>query len=144
MSSFATAFEKDVLGYLRNVADPCRPPIGAGTFLLLYASRAEVVVWFEPASDRQRAPGEVLIPCGILADAWGQLIAGRSLDLPALGQIAGGHAGAHWLLALLALLPGVGFSEKPPALLLTTPAEGRARDAAHEKHVPGGDSISGP
>lgn len=132
MSSFLPAFENDVLSYLRSLADPCKPPIGAGTFLLLYASRAEVVVWFEPAHDHQRTPGEVLIPATILADAWEQLDAGRSLDLPALAQIAGGAAGAHWLLALLALLPGVGFSTKPPAIF-RTPAEERMRARAREK-----------
>jgi hypothetical protein len=116
MSSIGTAFEDAVLSYLRGLADPYRPPIGSGTFLLLYANRTEVVVWFEPASDHQRAPGEVLIPAGILADAWEQLVTGRPLDLPTLGQIAGGSAGAHWLLALLALLPDVSFSEKPPAV----------------------------
>jgi hypothetical protein len=123
MRSFVTAFEEDVLGYLRGLADPCKPPIGAGTFLLLYASRVEVVVWFEPASNHQRAPGEVLIPAAILADAWEQLVAGRSLDLPTLGQIAGGSAGAHWLLALLALLPGVGFCAEPPAVIWTPEKE---------------------
>jgi hypothetical protein len=135
MSSLLPAFESDVLTYLRSLADPCKPPIGAGTFLLLYASRDEVVVWFEPASDHQRAPGEVLIPAAMLADAWEQLVTGRSLDLQALAQIAGGAAGAHWLLALLALLPNVGFSAKPPAVSLA-PAKGRARAGGREKPSP--------
>jgi hypothetical protein len=133
MSSFVSAFENDVLAYLRSLADPCKPPIGAGTFLLLYASQVEVVVWFEPASDHQRAPGEVLIPADMLADAWEQLVTGRSLDLPALGRIAGGPAGAHWLLALLALLPDVSFSTKPPAVQLATPAKEAVGDRAREK-----------
>jgi hypothetical protein len=132
MSSSVTGFEEDVLGYLRNLADPCKPPIGAGTFLVLYASRVEVVVWFEPAHDHQRAPGEVLIPSAILADAWEQLLGGRPLDLPALGQIAGGPAGAHWLLALLALLPGVGFSLEPPAVFWS-PSRAQIRVRAREK-----------
>jgi hypothetical protein len=110
-----STFEESVLAYLRGLADPCSPPLGAGSFLLLYASRIEVVVWFEPAHD-QRGPGEVLIPSPILASAWEQLHASRKLDLPALGRIAGGTSGAHWLLALLSLLPGVGFSREPPAV----------------------------
>jgi len=114
--STVSTFEESVLVYLRGLADPCSPPLGAGSFLLLYASRIEVVVWFEPAHDQQRAPGEVLIPSALLASAWEQLRASRKLDLPALGQIAGGTSGAHWLLALLSLLPGVGFSREPPVV----------------------------
>jgi len=110
-----STFEESVLAYLRGLADPCSPPLGAGSFLLLYASQIEVVVWFEPAHD-QRRPGEVLIPSAMLASAWEQLHASRELDLPALGRIAGGMAGAHWLLALLYLLPGVRFSSEPPAV----------------------------
>ena len=115
-SSLVPTFEETVLVYLRGLANPCSPPLGTGSFLLLYASRIEVVVWFDPAHDQQRAPGEVLIPSALLASAWEQLHAGRKLDLPALGRIAGGTAGAHWLLALLSLLPGVGFSGEPPAV----------------------------
>jgi hypothetical protein len=111
-----STFEESVLAYLRGLADPCAPPLGSGSFLLLYASRIEVVVWFEPAHDQQRAPGEVLIPAALLASAWEQLHISQKLDLPALGQIAGGTAGAHWLLALLSLLPGVSFSREPPAV----------------------------
>ena len=78
----------------------------------------------------QRTPGEVLIPSAILASAWEQLLpAGKTLDLPALGQIAGGTSGAHWLLALLSLLPGVGFSEEPPAIFWTPDGRKLASDS---------------
>ena len=116
MSSSVAEFEVSVLCYLRNLADACKPPVGTGSFLLLYASQVEVVVWFDPAREHQRIPGEVLIPSALLANAWEALITGRMLDLPALGQIAGGMAGAHWLLALLSLLPGVLFVPEPPAI----------------------------
>jgi hypothetical protein len=117
MSSRASpAFEESVLTYLRSLADPCRPPLGAGDFLLLYASQVEVVVWFDPARELQRTPGEVLIPSAKLARAWSSLLAGETLDLPALGRIAGGTTGAYWLLALLSLLPEVDFSEEPPTV----------------------------
>jgi hypothetical protein len=117
-----STFEESVLAYLRGLADPCSPPLGSGSFLLLYASRSEVVVWFEPAHD-QRRPGEVLIPSAILANAWEQLYVSRKLDLPALGRIAGGTSGAHWLLALLSLLPGVSFSREPPAVFCAPEGE---------------------
>jgi hypothetical protein len=117
ISSFASpAFEKCVLAYLRSLADPCKPPLGAGAFSLLYASRVEIVVWFDPAHDLERPPGEVLIPSAKLANAWTDLVAGKTLDLPALGRIAGGTSGAYWLLALLSLLPQVNFTEDPPTI----------------------------
>jgi hypothetical protein len=117
ISSYVSpAFEKSVLSYLRGLADPCKPPLGAGAFLLLYASRVEIVVWFDPAHEVERTPGEVLIPSAKLASAWSDLVAGKTLDLPALGRIAGGTSGAYWLLALLALLPQVRFIENPPAI----------------------------
>ena len=115
------AFEQRVLRYLRSLADPCAPPVGAGSFLLLYASADEVVVWFEPSAEHQRPPGEVLIPCALLANAWETLTNTGLLDLPALQFIAGGMAGAHWLLALLALLPGVRVSPEPLALIWAAP-----------------------
>jgi hypothetical protein len=120
MSSRASpAFEENVLSYLRSLADPCKPPLGAGAFSLLYASPLEIVVWFDPAHELQRTPGEVLIPSAKLASAWSDLVSGKTLDLVALGQIAGGTSGAYWLLALLALLPQVVFTGDPPTLSWT-------------------------
>jgi hypothetical protein len=117
LSSCASpAFEKSVLAYLRSLADPCKPPLGAGAFSLLYASQVEIVVWFDPAHELERTPGEVLIPSVMLASAWSDLVAGKTLDLPALGRIAGGTAGAYWLLALLSLLPQVRFTKDPPTI----------------------------
>lgn len=126
MSSSVTAFEACVLCHLRSLADPCKPPVGAGSFLLLYASQFEVVVWFDPAREHQRLPGEVLIPSALLASAWEALVTGQTLDLSTLSQIAGGMAGAHWLLALLSLLPGVLFVPEPPAVCWA-PAKERCR-----------------
>ena len=105
-----------MLAYLRSLADPCKPPLGSGAFSLLSASRVEIVVWFDPAHDLERTPGEVLIPAAKLASAWSDLVAGKTLDLPALGRIAGGTSGAYWLLALLSLLPQVNFIEDPPTI----------------------------
>jgi hypothetical protein len=117
ISSYASpAFEKSVLAYLRGLADPCKPPLGAGAFSLLYASQVEIVVWFDPAHELERTPGEVLIPSAKLASAWSDLVAGKTLDLPALARIAGGTSGAYWLLALLSLLPQVNFTEDPPTI----------------------------
>jgi hypothetical protein len=90
--------------------------MGAGAFSLLYASRAEIVVWFDPAHELERTPGEVLIPSAKLANAWSDLVAGKTLDLSALGLIAGGTSGAYWLLALLSLLPQVHFTKDPPTV----------------------------
>ncbi len=123
MSSGEAAFENHVLSYLRSLADPCRPPLGAGSFLLLYASQVEVVVWFDPAHEHQRSSGEVLIPSALLSSAFSNLITGETLDLMALGQIAGGISGAYWLLALLSLLPGVSFTKEPPAIRWTAERE---------------------
>ena len=115
-SCASPAFETSVLAYLRSLADPCKPPLGAGAFSLLYASQTEIVVWFDPAHDLGRTPGEVLIPSAKLANAWSDLVAGKALDLTALGQIAGGTSGAYWLLALLSLLPQVNFTQDPPSI----------------------------
>jgi hypothetical protein len=115
-SCASPAFERSVLAYLRSLANPCKPPLGAGAFLLLYASRVEIVVWFDPAHELERTPGEVLIPSAMLHSAWSDLVAGKILDLPALGRIAGGTSGAYWLLALLSLLPQVTFTKDPPAI----------------------------
>ena len=116
MSASETGFEEGVLCYLRGLGDPCLPPIGAGSFLLLYANIVEVVVWFDPAREHGRSPGEVAIPSSLLCSAWTSLVSGETLDLLALARIAGGPAGAHWLLALLSLVPDVRFTQDPPEI----------------------------
>src|SRR5690348_14762890 len=109
-----------VLAYLRGLAIACEPPIGVGSFLVLYASAAEVVVWYSPARETHRE-GEVSIPCARLAAAWSALTAGATLDEPALERLGEGPAGGRWLLALLALLPGVVVRDDPLTLAWQPP-----------------------
>ena len=104
-----------VLRYLRGLGAPCEPPIGVGSFLLLYASEREVVVWYSPARDQHRE-GEVAIPCARIANAWRALTAGDVLDETALESYGEGPGGGRWLLALLAQLPGVVVCADPLAL----------------------------
>jgi len=116
-----------ILRHLRRLAAPCEPPVGVGSFELLYASEREVVVWYSPARDYQQQ-GEVAIPCARLAAAWAALAAGESLDAAALEARGGGVGGGRWLLALLAQLPGVRVREEPltvvwdPQRIEATPA----------------------
>jgi hypothetical protein len=109
-----------VLEWLRALAWPCAPPIGVGEFEILYASAAEIVVWYSPAREGHR-PGEVAIPCARLAVAWEALRAGSVLDEPALVELGGNPAIGRWLLALLALLPGMRVLPDPLALSWTAP-----------------------
>lgn len=104
-----------VLRFLRARASSCEPPVGVGTFDVLYASAKEVVVWYSPAR-QEHTPGEVTIPCARLAAAWTALVGGEVLDEPALERIGGGASRGRWLLAVLALLPGVCVRENPLAL----------------------------
>src|SRR5262245_50399995 len=104
-----------LLHYLRGLAAPCEPPVGVGSFLLLYASEREVVVWYSPARE-QHHEGEVAIPCRRLAAAWEALVAGQPLDELALDTLGEGPAGGRWLLALLAQVPGVRVQEQPLTL----------------------------
>src|SRR5258707_635697 len=69
----------DVLRHLRGLASSCEPPIGVGSFDVLYASDAEIVVWYAPLREHQQ-PGEVTIPAGRLAAAWRALLYGETLD----------------------------------------------------------------
>src|SRR5258707_934575 len=96
----------DVLRHLRGLASSCGPPIGVGSFDVLYANNAEVVVWYAPVREHQQ-PAEVAIPTARLAAAWRALMRGETLDEAALEAHGGGPALGRWLLALLALLPGV-------------------------------------
>jgi len=106
---------EDVLRHLRGLAASCEPPIGVGSFDLLYASEAEIVVWYAPVREHQR-PGEVVIPSARLAAAWRALTSDETLDEAALEAYGGGLALGRWLLALLAQLPGVRVSSEPLAL----------------------------
>jgi hypothetical protein len=101
-----------VLRYLRALANTCEPPIGVGSFDVLYASQREIVVWYSPARDDHHE-GEVSIPTIWLATAWTSLVAGSALDEETLCRIGSGLAGGRWLLALLAQLPGVRVREEP-------------------------------
>jgi hypothetical protein len=111
---------EQVLEWLRALAWPCAPPIGVGEFEILYASDSEVVVWYSPAREGHRA-GEVAIPCARLLAAWEALRAGTVLDEPALIALGGNPATGRWLLALLAVLPGVRVLPDPLALSWVAP-----------------------
>ena len=119
-----------LLRYLRGLALPCEPPVGVGSFLLLYASEREVVVWYSPARE-QHHEGEVTIPYHRLAAAWEALVAGQTLDEFALDTLGEGPAGGRWLLALLAQVPGVRVQAQPLALawFSDVPAESPAAPA---------------
>ena len=95
-----------LLGYLRSLAGACQPPVGVGSFVVLYASEREVVVWYSPVREEHRE-GEVAIPCRWVGAAWRALVAGQMLDEAALEALGEGPAGGRWLLALLAQAPGV-------------------------------------
>lgn len=95
-----------LLGFLRGLAGSCEPPVGVGSFVVLYASEREVVVWYSPVREEHRE-GEVAIPCRWVGAAWGALVAGQVLDEAALEALGEGPAGGRWLLALLAQAPGV-------------------------------------
>lgn len=109
-----------VLRHLRALAAPCEPPVGVGSFLLLYASEREVVVWYCPVRE-EHVEREVAIPCAPLLAAWAALKTGERLDEPTLVEIGGNHAMGRWLLALLAQLPGVHVLEGEPVALLRQP-----------------------
>jgi hypothetical protein len=97
---------EEALRCLRAIALPCEPPVGVGSFDVLYAGAREVVVWYSPARPEHRS-GEVAIPTARLAAAWGALVGGEALDEAALERLGNGAAGGRWLLALLAQIPGV-------------------------------------
>ncbi len=119
---------EDVLSHLRGRAAACEPPIGVGSFDVLYASSREVVVWYSPARPEPR-PGEVAIPTARLATAWSALVGGEALDEAALERIAEGAALGRWLLAVLAQVPGVTVREEPSLVLVWAPPPESAREA---------------
>lgn len=126
---------ESVLRYLRTLAEPCAPPMGAGGFDVLYANTREVVVWYSPARDDQVAR-EVAIPAEALTAAWQSLCTGQQVDESALAALGLGPAGGHWVIALLAQIPGVQVRLEPLALawnLLTiTPAEDPTPEAIED------------
>lgn len=111
---------ESVLQYLRTLAEPCAPPMGAGGFDVLYASLREVVVWFSPARDGQSAR-EIAIPAEVLSTAWQSLCAGNILDEAALAALGLGSSGVQWVIALLAQIPGVQVRLEPLALAVGGP-----------------------
>lgn len=115
---------EDVLRYLRALATSCEPPVGVGSFDLLYACEREIVVWYSPARDHQQ-PGEVTIPAARVACAWLALARGELLDEQACERLAGSPALGRWLLALLAQLPGV-IVQAEPLTLRAGPSSDRA------------------
>jgi hypothetical protein len=123
-----------VLAWLRGLAWPCAPPIGVGEFEVLYASDAEVVVWYSPAREGHRA-GEIAIPCARLVAAWQRLTAGDALDEAALADLGAGAAGGRWLLALLAQLPGARVQPEP-LILAWAPEPEPVRDSALVPRAP--------
>lgn len=123
-----------VLGFLRAISAPCVPPVGVGTFDVLFVNGREIVVWYSPARDGQHE-GERAIPTARLAAAWQALVGGTTLDEAALEELGGNRARGRWLLALLALLPGVNVHGEPLALALR-PAMARRCDEPHPPDPP--------
>lgn len=111
---------EDLLGCLRRCAAACEPPVGVGSFDMLYASSREVVVWYSPARPEHH-PGEVAIPTARLSAAWSLLASGAALDESALEQLGQGTAGGRWLLAVLAQVPGVRVRVEPSLALEWSP-----------------------
>lgn len=110
---------------LRAIATTCEPPMGVGSFDVLYVNARELVVWYSPARDHQQ-PGEVAIACSAVSAAWAALVERGALDEAALLSIGQNQKIARWLLAILAQLPGVSFVEEPLALRWRPPEEAAA------------------
>jgi hypothetical protein len=123
---------ESVLRYLRTLAEPCAPPMGAGGFDVLYANTREVVVWYSPARD-DKEPREVAIPAEALTAAWQSLCAGYLVDEDALAALGLGPAGGHWVIALLAQIPGVQVRLEPLALAWNLLAISPAGDPTPEQ-----------
>src|SRR5260370_42588079 len=82
---------EDVLRHLRRLASSCEPPIGVGSFDVLCARDAEIVVWDAPVREHQH-PSEVTIPAARLAAACRALMCGGALAEAALGPPGAGPA----------------------------------------------------
>lgn len=106
---------EEVARRLRAIARTCEPPVGVGSFDVLYVNERELVVWYSPARDHQK-PDEVAISCSAVRAAWSALVERGALDEAALLAIGQSQRTARWLLAILAQLPGVSFVEEPLAL----------------------------
>lgn len=113
---------EEVARRLRALATTCEPPVGVGSFDVLYVNERELVVWYSPARDHQQ-PGEVAIACSAVRAAWAALVERGALD--EAGLLAAGQTNrtARWLLAILAQLPGVSFVAEPPTLRWRQPEE---------------------
>lgn len=122
---------ESVLRYLRTLAEPCAPPMGVGGFDVLYANPSEVVVWYSPARDDQTAR-EVAIPAEALSAAWQSLCAGALLDDATLAALGLGSWGVHWVIALLAQVPGVQVRLDPLALAWALLSEASTPDRAED------------
>lgn len=106
---------EDVARRLRGIATTCEPPVGVGSFDVLYVNERELVVWYSPSRDHQQ-PGEVAIARTALSNAWEALLGQGRLDEAALLAIGQSNWNARWLLAILAQIPGVCFIAEPLAL----------------------------
>lgn len=113
---------EEVARRLRALATTCEPPVGVGSFDVLYVNERELVVWYSPARDHQ-TPGEVAIACSAVHAAWAALVERGALDEAALLAIGQSQGAARWLLAILAQLPGVSFLAEPPTLRWRPPEE---------------------
>lgn len=106
---------EEVTRRLRAIAATCAPPVGVGSFDVLYVNERELVVWYSPSRDHQQ-PGEVAIACGAVRSAWTALLERGALDETALLEIGQTNWTARWLLAILAQLPGVRCVAEPLTL----------------------------
>ncbi|MGH2487379.1 MAG: hypothetical protein ACRDHE_15330, partial [Ktedonobacterales bacterium] len=100
---------------LRAIATTCAPPVGVGSFDILYVNDRELVVWYSPVRDNQQ-PGEVAIARSYLRAAWRTLMERGRLDEADLIAVGESNKVARWLLAVLAQAPGVSFVAEPVAL----------------------------
>jgi hypothetical protein len=106
---------EEVARRLRAMATTCAPPVGVGSFDVLYVNERELVVWYSPSREHQR-PGEVAIACSALRLAWEALLERGALDEAALLAIGQTNWTTRWLLAILAQLPGVSCVAEPLTL----------------------------
>lgn len=111
-----TLGDETLARFLRGIATTCAPPLGVGSFDILYVNDRELVVWYSPVRDNQQ-PGEVAIARSCLRAAWGTLVERGRLDEADFIAIGASNKIARWLLAILAQAPGVSFIAEPVALM---------------------------
>jgi hypothetical protein len=126
-----TLDDETLARHLRGVATTCAPPVGVGSFDILYVNDRELVVWYSPVRDNQQ-PGEVAIARSCLRAAWETLLERGRLDESDLIAIGEGNRIARWLLAVLSQAPGVSFIAEPLALEWRASPPGPAREDAQE------------